>query len=172
METYSRQPELAQALTAVEVRSLVHNIVNLLRSGLERSEFPMAQGAVMGTTEVLLALPRLALRMLQLRRAVKAFAPDVLLTVDGKGFNFRFLRWLSMPGNAPPRRLHVVAPSDWAFRSPRALLGLGCGSDHDSPKKDFSGILDELLCVLPFEPGWFGSRSTFVGHPALEEFYE
>ena len=54
-------------------------------------------------------------------------------------------------------RVHYVAPQVWAWRENRV--------------KDYPGLWDELLCLLPFEPAFFakhGLPSRFVGHPVLE----
>jgi lipid-A-disaccharide synthase len=55
------------------------------------------------------------------------------------------------------RRAHYVAPQVWAWREGRV--------------KHYPGLWDELLCLLPFEPGYFaghGLAARFVGHPVLE----
>jgi lipid-A-disaccharide synthase len=135
--------------------------------GLEGgSVFEAAEGAVMGTTEVLSALPWLALRLREARGAALAFDPHVVLTVDAKGFNLRLQRALGLAWEAqrggPRRRLHLVPPSGWAFHS--SLLG---GAPGPPPRRALG--VDEALALLPFEPAYLSSECSFVGHPVLEE---
>ena len=60
-------------------------------------------------------------------------------------------------GRSGLKRAHFVAPQVWAWRENRV--------------KHYPGLWDELLCLLPFEPGFFaghGLPARFVGHPVLE----
>jgi lipid-A-disaccharide synthase len=78
----------------------------------------------------------------------------VLVTIDSPGFTLRVLRGVAGHGI---RRAHYVAPQAWAWREGRV--------------KHFPGLWEELLCLLPFEPGFFakhGLAARFVGHPVLE----
>ena len=118
------------------------------------SLFPMHELAVMGLLEV---LPRV-LRLRRLLRAavadVLARRPDVLVTIDSPGFTLRVLRQVAPAGI---RRVHYVAPQVWAWREHRV--------------REFPGLWDALLCLLPFEPAFFarhGLHGHFVGHPVLE----
>lgn len=54
--------------------------------------------------------------------------------------------------------LHLVAPQLWAW-APGRIVKLRRLTDH-------------VMCLLPFEPQWFGSRgveTTFVGHPLFDK---
>ncbi len=121
--------------------------------GLE-SLFPMQELAVMGLLEVLPRLRRLSRRMNEAVADIRARRPDVLVTIDSPGFALRLLRRLQGSGL---RRVHYVAPQVWAWRESRV--------------RAFPGLWDELLCLLPFEVGFFaghGVAARFVGHPVLE----
>ena len=132
--------------------------------------FPMDDLSVMGFSELVPALPRLVLRFRQTLAAARAAAPDLVVGIDSKAFCLRVLGALAADrkqlsdGNAArpatPTLVQYVAPSAWAFA--------------DAPRRAgrLSGVVDELLVLLPFEPALFeaaGTRCTFVGHPALEE---
>jgi lipid-A-disaccharide synthase len=118
------------------------------------SLFPIRALALMGLLEV---LPRIFELRALLRRTVtdiKARRPDVLVTIDSPGFTLRVLRALQP---TMLRRAHYVAPQVWAWQENRV--------------KHYPGLWDELLCLLPFEPGFFASHglpARFVGHPVLE----
>ncbi len=116
------------------------------------SLFEMRELAVMGLVEVLPRILRLRRRMQETIADIKAKQPDVLVTIDSPGFTLRVLR-------ACPdiRRVHYVAPQVWAWKPHRV--------------REFPGLWDRLLCLLPFEPEWFaqhGIEGRFVGHPVLE----
>ena len=61
-------------------------------AGLSDSLFPMSDLSVMGLTEILPALPRLHARANTVAAHVARSRPDVVVTVDAKGFNLRVLR--------------------------------------------------------------------------------
>ena len=116
------------------------------------SIFPMDELAVMGLLEVLPRIRRLRRLMQGTVADIRARAPDVLVTIDSPGFCLRVLRQVQ-----GIRRVHYVAPQVWAWRPKRV--------------REFPGLWERLLCLLPFEPGWFAARGVegrFVGHPVLE----
>ena len=85
--------------------------------------------------------------------------PDVILTIDSKAFSLRFARRLkkamAQAGWHAPI-VHLVAPTVWSWGSWRA--------------KHFADVMDEILCLFPFEPAYFtrhGGRARYVGHPLL-----
>lgn len=121
--------------------------------GLE-SLFPIEDLSIMGLVEVLPALPRLRRRLQQTVAAARAFAPDIVLSVDAPDFGLRVQRRLQ---DLPAIRVHTVAPSVWAWRKGRA--------------QGVAQILDHLLCLWPFEPPFFtrhGLAATHIGHPILQ----
>ncbi len=114
--------------------------------------FPMHELAVMGLLEVLPRIRRLRRLLAETIAQIKTTQPDVLVTIDSPGFCLRVL-------HAVPeiKRVHYVAPQVWAWKPKRV--------------REFPGLWDRLLCLLPFEPEWFarhGLEGRFVGHPVLE----
>jgi lipid-A-disaccharide synthase len=119
------------------------------------SLFPIAELSIMGLLEVLPRVPRLLGRIRQTAQHALALSPDVMVTIDSPGFNFRLGRRLHNRRGFP--LIHYVAPSVWAWRPERA--------------KAIAGFLDHLMVLLPFEPPWFereGLPCTFVGHSIVE----
>jgi lipid-A-disaccharide synthase len=117
------------------------------------SQFPMQELSVMGLAEI---LPRVLPLRRRIRQTVAAIAdsrPDVVVTIDSPGFSLRVLAGIK---NLGLKRIHYVAPQVWAWRQKRV--------------KHYPGLWDELLCLLPFEPVFFGAHlhPTFTGHPVLE----
>jgi len=114
--------------------------------------FPMHELAVMGLLEVLPRIRRLSRLMRETVADIRTRRPDVLVTIDSPGFNLRVLKQIE-----GIKRVHYVAPQVWAWRSHRV--------------REFPGLWERLLCLLPFEPAWFakhGLEARFVGHPVLE----
>ena len=123
-----------------------------------KSLFPMSDLSIMGLVEV---LPRISLLRQRLRETadeIRRVNPDVLITIDSPGFNFRLIELLQ-DLNFP--KIHYVAPTVWAWRPSRA--------------KKMSKFYDHLMVLLPFEPQYFNydnMKCTFVGHPVTEELPE
>ena len=84
--------------------------------------------------------------------------PQLILTIDAKGFSVRFAaqlrRRMHRDGWTAPI-IHTVAPTVWAWGMWR--------------RNKFASVFDGLLCLFPFEPDYFvplGLPSHFIGHPA------
>ena len=118
------------------------------------SLFPMHELAVMGLLEVLPRIRRLSALLRAAEADVRARRPAVLVTIDSPGFTLRLLRRLRGSGIVSA---HYVAPQVWAWREHRV--------------REFPGLWNRLLCLLPFEPAFFARHdlpAAFVGHPVLE----
>jgi lipid-A-disaccharide synthase len=109
--------------------------------------------ALMGVTAVLRDLPRLIARIGSTARAIVAARPDCLVTVDSPEFSLRVARRVKAALPDLPC-IHYVCPSVWAWRPARAPA--------------MKAYVDEVLCVLPFEPEALsrlgGPPGTYVGH--------
>lgn len=118
------------------------------------SLFPLRDLAVMGLLEVLPRLRHLSRRLDQAVGNITRLRPDLVITIDSPGFTLRLLRRIA-PLSIP--RLHYVAPQVWAWREHRV--------------KEFPGLWERMLCLLPFEPEFFarhGLEARFVGHPVIQ----
>ena len=103
--------------------------------------FPMHELAVMGLLEILPRIRRLSRRMREAEADIRARRPDILVTIDSPGFMLRLLRRLRGAGIP---RVHYVAPQVWAWREHRV--------------REFPGLWDSLLCLLPFEVAFFAGH--------------
>ena len=120
--------------------------------------FDMKLISIMGITEIVTKVPRIFNLLGLTEKKIKDYNPDVLITIDSPGFNFRLqnrIKGLNI------KRVHYVAPSVWAWKSYRA--------------KKIANYLDLLLVLYPFEKKFFtkfGLETVFVGHPiAFDEKY-
>ncbi len=115
------------------------------------------QAGVMGVVEVLKHYSWFKQQFHDLLAEVRELRPEVLLLVDYPGFNLRFAAAVR---EALPRTriVQYVCPQVWAWKKGRI------------PK--MAQLLDEVLCLLPFEPEVFagtGLKANFVGHPMIDE---
>jgi lipid-A-disaccharide synthase len=116
--------------------------------------------AVMGVWEVLKRYGWFKQRFAEMLDEVRVFLPDVLVLIDYPGFNLRFAE--AVRRESPETRLvYYVSPQVWAWHKGRI------------PK--MARLLDEMLCLFPFEQPIFeeaGLKTTFVGHPLVDELEE
>ncbi|HEX6997044.1 MAG TPA: lipid-A-disaccharide synthase [Gammaproteobacteria bacterium] len=110
--------------------------------------------SVMGLAEVLHHLPRLLKLRRDLIRRLKADRPDVFIGIDSPDFNISALAALRAAG-VPT--VQYVSPQIWAWRQSRV--------------RTVRAAADLVLCVLPFETGFYGEhgvQARFVGHPLAD----
>jgi lipid-A-disaccharide synthase len=116
--------------------------------------------AVMGVWEVLKRYGWFKQRFAEMLDEVRVFRPDVLVLIDYPGFNLRFAE--AVRRESPETRLvYYVSPQVWAWHKGRI------------PK--MARLLDEMLCLFTFEQPIFeeaGLKTTFVGHPLVDELEE
>ncbi|RWR83343.1 putative lipid-A-disaccharide synthase, mitochondrial [Cinnamomum micranthum f. kanehirae] len=133
------------------------------QEGLQ-SLYPLEDIAVMGIWELLPHLNKIRRKLKETTEAALLFRPHVVVTVDSKGFSFRFLKHLrascGQQGAESPVHIHYVAPSFWAWKEGEKRL------------EGLSSFVDHVLCILPFEEDVCrsnGLAATFVGHPLLDD---
>jgi lipid-A-disaccharide synthase len=122
-----------------------------------KSIFPMEDLAVMGIVEVLPELAKILKRISQTVKFINDYNPQILITVDSPDFSFRVVKKIQHLKNL--KKIHMIAPSVWAYREGRA--------------KKISKIYDLLLAILPFEAPYFekhGLKTIFIGHPIIEKY--
>ena len=126
-------------------------------SGL-KSLFDISEVALMGWTSVLLKIPRLLYLIGHTVDDIVAFHPDVVITIDSSGFNFRVIKRLKerlQNTQGMPLLMHYVAPMVWAYKSDRG--------------REVEELYDHLFTLLPFESECFSMDTTFVGHKLSAE---
>ena len=128
----------------------------MIEQGLD-SLFSMTDLSVMGISEVLPKLKLLLKRIKQATDNIIESNPDVVVTIDAPDFSFRVIKALKKRMNEPPKCVHYVAPTVWAWRPKRA--------------KKVAKFLDAMICLFDFEPKYFedeGLNAIAVGHPMME----
>lgn len=122
-----------------------------------KSLFDMQELSVMGIMEILPKARKLLGRIKQTAIDILATNPDMVVTIDAPDFSFRVHKRVKYLTSTPPKLVHYVAPTVWAWRPKRAMK--------------IAGFLDALICLFDFEPAYFevvGLRSIAVGHPMME----
>lgn len=121
-------------------------------AGLE-TLFPMADITAFGLAEVVPRIPQILNRLKQVVTAAHDLKPALMLTIDGPDFSFRVAKKCTQ---LPCPKVHVVAPTVWAWRPKRSAK--------------VARLYDHLLCLFPFEPPYFekeGLPTSFIGHPLV-----
>jgi len=122
-----------------------------------RVENWVEDAAVMGVIEVLKRYGWFKERFARMLAEIKPLKPDALLLVDYPGFNLRFAE--AVRRELPETKIvYYISPQVWAWNKKRI------------PK--MVRILDEMLCLFPFEKPIFenaGLKTTHVGHPIIDE---
>ena len=128
----------------------------LLELGL-KPIFSMEKISLMGLIEVLPKVPELLSLIKLTVNKIIDIKPDLIITIDAPGFNFRVLKKLKkLKVNIP--NIHVVAPTVWAWKANRA--------------KEIANYVDNLFVLYPFEKKYFtphGIKTYFIGHPLVEK---
>jgi lipid-A-disaccharide synthase len=119
------------------------------------SIFPMEELSIMGFVEIMPHIPKLLRRIKETAERIKQEMPDFVITIDSPDFCFRVIK--KIQNFAAVKKIHLIAPSVWAYREGRA--------------EKIAKLYDLLLAILPFEPPYFekyGLKTVFIGHPIME----
>ena len=124
------------------------------KAGMEITH-PIERFQVMGITDVVKALPRLATDFRKIKQEILIKQPAGVVLIDYADFNMRLAGALRK-GGYRGKIIHYVCPSVWAWRKNRV--------------KTLAKTLDHLLSILPFEKECFTNTQlpvTYVGHPLV-----
>lgn len=117
--------------------------------------FGLDRLAFMGFYEVLKNLRTINRNFNEVKKAILASKPDVIILIDYPGFNLRMAKWCKHHGF---KVVYYIAPQIWAWNEKRVEI----------IKKN----VDLVLCILPFEVAFYTkhnySNAHFVGHPLLD----
>lgn len=119
------------------------------------SIFDINELSIMGFVEVLPHIFKILRRIKQVSREIIKQNPDYVITIDAPDFNFRVIKKIAHLKNI--KKIHIIAPSVWAYRESRA--------------QKIAKLYDLLLVILPFEPPYFtkyGLKTEFIGHFIVE----
>ena len=124
--------------------------------GYQSEGFKTADLAVMGFWPVLKRLFFFLGVARTMKRLVREWRPEAVVTVDYPGLNLKLAAYAKSLGIPA---IHVVCPQVWAWHQGRI------------PK--VAAALTKLLCFFPFEPPLFKGTSLdarFIGHPLADVF--
>lgn len=131
---------------------------NMLNAGVKEL-FNIKEIALMGFVEIVPSLLRI-IKLINLTvKTILDYQPDLIVTIDAPGFNFRVVKKLRKLMHAgmlkKTKIIHYVAPTVWAYNPKRA--------------RTVKELYDHIMLLFPFEKKYFRNmRHTVIGHPAVE----
>ena len=129
---------------------------NLKALGIE-SLYDLKEVTYLGFTRVLFNIFKIKKKIDETVNKIIEFNPDILFSVDSPDFTLRVAEKVKKK-NSDIKTIHYVAPQVWIWRSGRV--------------KKIKKFIDHILLLFNFEKKFFDKenvKSTFVGHPLLEE---
>ncbi len=114
--------------------------------------------AIMGVFVVIPLLWKFWKLAQQAKRYIEQQRPDAVILIDYSGFNWFIAKYAKRAG---VRVIYYVPPQVWAWSEYRISR--------------IRRWVDDVLCVLPFEPEWYAQRGVkvdYVGHPFFDEVAE
>ena len=148
----------------LEIKNQTNNQVEFLGVGGPKmteqgliSLFAIDELSIMGFAEVVPHIPKLLKRITQTAQAIVDSQAQIVITIDSPDFCFRVIKKLNKISTKKITKVHLIAPSVWAYRPKRA--------------QKIAKLYDLLLAILPFEPPYFekhGLETLFIGHPITE----
>ena len=122
-----------------------------------QSLYNLKEVTYLGFTKVLLNVFKIKKKINETVNKIIEFNPDILFSVDSPDFTLRVAQKVKrLKPNI--KTIHFVAPQVWVWRGHRV--------------KQLKSFLDHILLLFPFEKKYFDKeniKSTFTGHPLLEE---
>ena len=111
--------------------------------------------AYMGFVEVAAHLRKVLGNIVQCKKDIVEYQPDVVILVDYPGFNLRIADFCHEKGF---KVVYYISPQVWAWKRRRV--------------RKIKQSVDKMLVILPFEEEFYknyGVDVTFVGNPLLDE---
>jgi lipid-A-disaccharide synthase len=132
---------------------------NLKKIGI-KSIYDLKEITYLGFTSVFLNIFKIKKKINETVKAIQAFNPDILFTVDSPDFTLRVAERVKK-NNPKIKTIHYVAPQVWIWREERV--------------KKIKKFIDHILLLFNFEKPYFDKENIsneFVGHPMLENIFE
>ena len=111
--------------------------------------------AFMGILPVLRNLRTILRNMRTCQADIRYYQPDVVILIDYPGFNLKIAKFVKQQLGLPV--YYYISPKIWAWKQYRI--------------KDFRRYVDQMYCILPFEPAFFERLHYpvhYVGNPSVD----
>jgi len=111
--------------------------------------------AVMGFIPVLLNLKKVLNNLSECKKAIKEYAPDVVILIDYPGFNLKIANYVKDKLGIPVH--YYISPKIWAWKEYRI--------------KNIRSDVDLMLSILPFEADFYEKHRfpvKYVGNPSVD----
>jgi len=112
------------------------------------------QTSFFGVTEVLANLRTIFSQLSECQKDLMDFAPDVLISIDYPGFNFKMAKFAHSKGI---RTFYYISPKVWAWKERRVEM--------------IRKWVDRLFIIFPFEVDYFrkrGIEAIYEGNPIVD----
>ncbi|MBR2400835.1 MAG: lipid-A-disaccharide synthase [Tidjanibacter sp.] len=112
------------------------------------------QTSFFGVADVLKHLPTIMSQLGECQRDLMDFAPDVLISIDYPGFNFKMAKFAHSKGIPT---FYYISPKVWAWKERRVKL--------------IRQYVDRLFIIFPFEIEYFrqrGIEAVYEGNPIVD----
>ncbi|MBQ8272373.1 MAG: lipid-A-disaccharide synthase [Tidjanibacter sp.] len=112
------------------------------------------QTSFFGVSEVLRNLRTIFSQLSECKRDLMAFQPDVLISIDYPGFNFKMAKFAHSQGI---RTFYYISPKVWAWKERRV--------------ERIRKYVDKLFIIFPFEVEYFkgkGIEAIYEGNPLVD----
>ena len=112
------------------------------------------QTSFFGVSEVLRNLRTIFSQLSECKRDLMAFQPDVLISIDYPGFNFKMAKFAHSQGI---RTFYYISPKVWAWKERRV--------------ERIRKYVDRLFIIFPFEVEYFrgkGIEAIYEGNPLVD----
>lgn len=122
--------------------------------GVENLAKHYKQTSFFGVADVLKHLRTIFSQLSECKRDLMAFAPDVLISIDYPGFNFKMAKFAHSKGI---RTFYYISPKVWAWKERRVEL--------------IRKYVDRLFVIFPFEMDYFRQRGIepiYEGNPIMD----
>jgi lipid-A-disaccharide synthase len=111
--------------------------------------------SVMGIWEVVRKARQLKRIIREVAADLERFEPAAFIMIDGSSFNLRISKLIN---RTKLKTFFYIPPKRWAYLQNRT--------------KKMVGLIDHMLCILPFEKTFFesyGIKSHYVGNPIMDQ---
>jgi lipid A disaccharide synthetase len=148
----AKRKNLIKVIGGVWTPDSFHEVVSPIFDG------PKELGVMGFGLDMMTSIPNAYQRLRQTEQIIRAMCPDLLVTVDAKGFTLRLQSRLVKSPLSGLKTMHICPPSIWAYKTDLTK------AINKMPKVNF------ICPVLPFESFYWKERENvkFVGYFAIE----
>lgn len=112
------------------------------------------EASFMGISEVVKNLDKIGRQLVECKKDILDYNPDVVILIDYPGFNFRIAKFAKLHNI---KTFYYISPKVWAWKESRV--------------KKIKKYVDQLFIIFPFEVEYFqkrGINAFYAGNPLMD----